>query len=409
MTKNTSGKFNKYITDYEKLRNFLRNISYGCFHRQYLVNKLGYNKRKYDNYWSQARSFLPMQRLIDRTHRRRKYHSLRGDRYYGAYNHLSKSFHITAVSPNFAFVNIAVLQILNAATKPLTINEIIDAICSPNTMVSHEYFNAVSSSLNRALKKMEENGLIIGEKQHRVLTYKLSPNPLLKLNTLELKMLRNAMTFYRNDALLSFPFYYLEETICTIGNFNLPKRRPFAQFTRTPLVNILDELNAAFILDCINDDKALQFIYNENTVTAQPMKIVRNYYTGHQYMMAYDTSSRPIHQRYRLDKMSYLKSMPKSNIPAPPPQPLSQLALLLHTTDEQDLQRLKHKILLQYDKAIFTKGEPVMVKIKMADTLQALPWLRTLHPQVEIVKPSWLRERIIQDLKEVMANYEQAK
>ena len=52
------GKFNNYITDYDKLRDFLRYISYGCYHKQYLAKKLGYSDRKYDNLWSQVRSFL---------------------------------------------------------------------------------------------------------------------------------------------------------------------------------------------------------------------------------------------------------------------------------------------------------------------------------------------------------------
>lgn len=409
MAKDTSGKFNKYITDYEKLRTFLRNISYGCYHRQYLVKKLNYSDRKYDNYWSQTRSFLPEQRLIDRTHQRRKYHSLRGDKYYGAYNYLSKSFHITSVSPHFAFINIAIMQILHSAAKPLTINELIDAIWEASTVPPDRYFNSDSSSLNRTLKGMETQGLIISKKQGRALTYELAPNPLLALTELELHILRNAVTFYRNDALFSFPFYYLEETLCTIGNLTLPKKHPLGQFTRTPLVTILDELTAAFILHCINNGAALKFTYNKKIITAQPMKIVRNYYTGHQYLIAYSTISRPIHQQFRLDKMSSLKCVPKSNIPEPPPQPNSQLTLLLHTADEQELHRLKKKILLQYDNAIFAHDEAITARIELADTLQALPWLRTLHPQVEIVEPSWLRRRIIQDLKEVVANYEQSQ
>lgn len=55
--------WNKYIADYDKLRMFLRYISYGCYHKQYLARQLGQSARSYEDNWARVRSFLPEDRL----------------------------------------------------------------------------------------------------------------------------------------------------------------------------------------------------------------------------------------------------------------------------------------------------------------------------------------------------------
>ena len=83
--------WNKYIADYDKLRMFLRYISYGCYHKQYLARQLGQSARSYEDNWARVRSFLPEDRLQAVRQGHREIHSLKGDSYHSAFNDLARS------------------------------------------------------------------------------------------------------------------------------------------------------------------------------------------------------------------------------------------------------------------------------------------------------------------------------
>ena len=400
------GKFNNYITDYDKLRDFLRYISYGCYHKQYLAKKLGYSDRKYDNIWSQVRSFLPNDRLLDRTLHRRKYHGLRGDSYYSSHNYLAKSYHMKALTPMSTFIDIAVMQALASADKPQSVKEICDIITeniNSDDNSSKAYLTA--SQMYKYLQNMTQRGITTMTKVNRTYVYSLSPNPLTAMTRAELNILRNAICFYRNTAPFSFPFYYLEETIRLTGKLEA-KKRSYSQFKHTRLVTILDELTAMFILYCIENNLALSFKYNKKNVTAIPVKLVNNYYTRHQYLVAFDTSKRPIHQKFRLDKITNIKSCQTDKHPMPIQEKISKVVLKLHTKTPDELQDIIKKIHSIHPEAEISSDEFCYVTIYTEDTLQLFPWIRTLHPYAEIIEPSGLRKRMIQDLQEVLANYE---
>lgn len=406
MSINSTGKFNNYISDYDKLRSFLRHISYGCYHKQYLAQKLGYKDRKYDNLWSQVRSFLPEDRLLDRTFHRRKYHGLRGDAYYSSSNYLAQSFHIKSLTPISTFIDIAIMQILATADMPKTAKEICDLISSNgNPDDISPKADITANQIYKYLQSLVQRGIITMTKSNRTYVYALSANPLTALTQAELNILRNVICFYRNTAPFSFPFYYLEETIRLVGKLE-DKRRSYSQFKNTRLVTILDELTAMFILHCIDDNLALQFSYNKKKITALPVKLVTNYYTKHQYLIAFDTSKRPIHQRFRLDKIANIKSCDIDKHPVPIQEKMSRVILKLHTETADELQNIIKRIQTRHPEAEITTEDSCYITIHTTDTLQLFPWIRTLHPYAEILEPSGLRKRMIQDLQEVLANYE---
>lgn len=406
MAINSSGKFNNYISDYDKLRSFLRHISYGCYHKQYLAQKLGYKDRKYDNLWSQVRSFLPEDRLLDRTFHRRKYHGLRGDAYYSSRNYLAQSYHIKSITPISTFIDIAIMQVLASVDTPVSAKDICDLISqngNPDDTSSKSYITA--NQMYKYLQSLVQRGIITMTKSNRTYVYALSPNPFTSMTRAELNILRNVICFYRNTAPFSFPFYYLEETICLVGKLD-DKRRSYSQFKNTRLVTILDELTAMFILYCMENNLALQFSYNKKKVTALPVKLVTNYYTKHQYLIAFDTNKRPIHQRFRLDKITNIKSCEIDKHPESIQEKLSKVVLKLHTETADELQNIIKRIQARHPEAEIAADGTCYVTIYTTDTLQLFPWIRTLHPYAEIMEPAGLRKRMIQDLEEVLANYE---
>lgn len=406
MAANNTSKFNNYITDYDKLRDFLRHISYGCYHKQYLAKKLGYTDRKYDNLWSQVRSTLPEDRLLNRTLHRRKYHGLRGDAYYSSRNYLAKTYHIKSLTPVSTFIDIAIMQVLASTGTPQTAKEICELLAdnvNPDDTSSSAYLEV--SQIYKYLQSMTERGLITTAKSERTYIFALSPNPFTAMTRAELNILRNVICFYRNTAPFSFPFYYLEETIRLVGKLDHTKRS-YSQFKNTRLVTILDELTAMFILDCMENNLALQFTYNKKRVTALPVKLVTNHYTKHQYLIAFDTDKRPIHQQFRLDKITNIKSCEIDKHPAPVQKNLAKVVLKLHTETADELQNLIKRIQLRHPDAEINADDACCVTIYTTDTLQLFPWIRTLHPYAEIMAPTGLRKRMIQDLQEVLTNYE---
>lgn len=50
---------NRFIGDYDTVRPLLRYISYGCYHKSFLVERLGQSARAYEENMARLRFFLP--------------------------------------------------------------------------------------------------------------------------------------------------------------------------------------------------------------------------------------------------------------------------------------------------------------------------------------------------------------
>ena len=101
----------KYIADYDKLRMFLRYISYGCYHKQYLARQLGQSARCYEDNWARVRSFLPEDRLQAVRQGHREVHSLKGDSYHSSFNDLARTYAIKSLKSSSAFALLCLLQV----------------------------------------------------------------------------------------------------------------------------------------------------------------------------------------------------------------------------------------------------------------------------------------------------------
>lgn len=111
--------WNKYIADYDKLRMFLRYISYGCYHKQYLARQLGQSARSYEDNWARVRSFLPEDRLQAVRQGHREIHSLKGDSYHSSFNDLARTYAIKSLKSSSAFALLCLLQVFLGQGCPL--------------------------------------------------------------------------------------------------------------------------------------------------------------------------------------------------------------------------------------------------------------------------------------------------
>ena len=111
--------WNKYIADYDKLRMFLRYISYGCYHKHYLARQLGQSARSYEDNLARVRFFLPEDRLQAVRQGHRENHSLKGDSYHSAFNDLARTYAIKSLKSSAAFALLCLLQVFSSKAADL--------------------------------------------------------------------------------------------------------------------------------------------------------------------------------------------------------------------------------------------------------------------------------------------------
>jgi CRISPR-associated endonuclease/helicase Cas3 len=49
-----------------------------------------------------------------------------------------------------------------------------------------------------------------------------------------------------------------------------------------------------------------------------------------------------------------------------------------------------------------------ILRVKIAEPIEMLPWIRGWGPQVEVLAPAWLRQQVSEDLLRAVAMYENA-
>lgn len=214
MPKSTSRGFNKYIANYDKLRSFLRYISYGCYHKKYLAHQLNQSTRSYEDNWARVRFFLPENRLQAIRDGHREIHSLKGDSYRSSFNDLAKTYEIKTLTSSAAFALICILQVFSTSNEPIDEASLYQYELVPTDNYFPSKFTDISrSTLHRYLKELTNQGILICHNKNGRFFYQLAPNYLPKLTNSEVSWLQDAIAFYRNISLLGVPGYFLAQTI----------------------------------------------------------------------------------------------------------------------------------------------------------------------------------------------------
>lgn len=431
--------WNKYIADYDKLRMFLRYISYGCYHKQYLARQLGQSARSYEDNWARVRSFLPEDRLQAVRQGHREIHSLKGDSYHSAFNDLARTYAIKSLKSSTAFALLCLLQIFSskAATSEKGAVGTNTSACAGDgasgdggfidetTLLQYELVptdrpfpklveDISRSTLHRYLCDLTGQGLLERREESGRYGYRLAPDLLGDLRTDEVEALLAAIAFYRNVSLLGMPGYFLEQSLRaqypTVHCGEVP-----CQFKHMTITRILDDDVLYALACCIAEHRAVHFTYRGKGVAAIPLRLVTDFESGRQYLLAVRkrraVSKRfTIAQSYRIDLIQGVKPtrVAKHQPEVTPPERHS-LQLAFRYDDERGRDHLIYRIREHAPEAVFRDdGQGALhVMLETVDDLKLMPWLRTFYLVVRIEKdgPAHLAERMKKDIEEALVHY----
>lgn len=439
--------WNKYIADYDKLRMFLRYISYGCYHKQYLARQLGQSVRSYEDNWVRVRYFLPEDRLQAVRQGHREIHSLKGDSYHSAFNDLARTYAIKSLKSSSAFALLCLLQVFSGKAvrsgredrltdaAGMTGANASDGACGAaddgrdfldeKTLLQYELVptdrafpkrveDISRSTLHRYLCDLTDQGLLERREESGRYGYRLAPDLLGGLCTDEVEALLAAIAFYRNVSLIGMPGYFLEQS--------LRARYPAAhcgevpcQFKHMTITRILDDDVFYALACCIAERRAVRFRYRGKGVVAIPLRLITDFESGRQYLLAIRkrraVSKRfTIAQSYRIDFMQAVKparavkDQPKVTLPE---RHILQLAF--RYDDERGRDHLIYRIREhEPEAAIHDDGLGTLhVTLETFDDLKLMPWIRTFYPIVRVEKdgPAHLAERMKIDIEEALKHY----
>lgn len=441
------GKANpKNINDFSKIAEFLRCLTYGCYHKtqlsdkkliedKELLNGAGISERTYENYLKRISFFLPDENTLATLEQgRRTIYRFVANR--NAKNELAGAYLRHSISKHDAFGYLLILQALAAAATPLKLSDIIDAIASAITSVDGEW-EADDNELpertyQRKIADLVDWGIVTAKPGKR---YALTPSPFAGLTDAERAELTLAICAHRELALLSVPGYQLIR--------HEPDGIPL-QLVNHSSARIIEDYNVYKLARAITEQRAISFSiepvtiksnkHNEDAAATKdqsdkkqklclPHKICIDTIRGRNYLVATDLRHNSGTVTYRLERINNLtllddKSMEEINgtiaaTLAKPARTRTAAPLVLQarvmTSTEHD--SLAAELLDRFPRAQLRDVEPDILEaeIVIEDKQTLIPYLRTLTPPVRIVSPEHQskQDRLEKDVKEALRNYGQ--
>lgn len=409
--------WNKYIADYGKLRMFLRYISYGCYHKQYLARQLGQSARSYEDNWARVRFFLPEDRLQAVRQGHREIHSLKGDSYHSAFNDLARTYAIKSLTPSAAFTLLCLLQVFSEDDPSNFLDEktLLQYELVPIDRPFPAQVDDISrSTLHRYLSDLTEQGLLERREDSGRYSYRIASNHLSGFSTEEVSTLLAAIAFYRNISLLGMPGYFLEQSLRAQYPESSCSEIP-CQFKHMTITRILDDDVLYCLAYCIVQHCAVHFTYRGKSISAIPLRLVTDFETGRQYLRAIRKRravSRhfTIEQSYRIDFIQAVHpARAIKNYPDVTPPKRHALRLTFRYDDARARSHIIYRIQEHEPEAIICDDgrDTLHVTIEVVDDLKLMPWLRTFYPIVRVEQdgPARLATRMQHDIEEALAHY----
>ena len=405
--------FNKFIGDYDTLRPFLRLVSYSCYDKEALAQRLGQSTRSAEDNWARVCFCLPEEMLLSARQARREIHGLRSDPYQLAGNFLARTYQIKTLTGRVIAALIFLLQTLAAAKEPMRQTALVRAYdLLPISEQQAEAAPKVSpATVFRQLGELESLGILRRTMRGNALCYSMAEEPLAKLTADERRTLYYAIGFYRFVAVLSVPGYFLATTLRCLYPEDAEPFLP-VQIKHSPITRILDDEVLHTIITAIEEQCAVTFSYRNRETIAVPQEIITDCHTGRQYMCAAvqrrGSAAFTKTCRFRIDCMERVapaKPICAAACPAPPPHTLT---LTLFYESERHRARLTQRIRARFPTAVFTEGAGCFyAAVEIADDLSLLPWIRTFHPWICIAADAspCLARRMRDDAEEALKNY----
>lgn len=398
--------FNKFNRSHKDLRKFLRLVSYGCYHRKQF-SKYGITPRTYDDFLRQLRFFIPFENIQVHRHEKFSYSTLSCDSRSTSENYLYRSFLLKTILPEHFLYSVAILQILEQAKKPLSYSEIVELAGEKIFEFNPEKLDRdLQQILRRRVKALEDSGVLKSYPENRKIFYRRFKNPLGELSPNEVEILSSAVNFYKNYSLISTAGYFFADSLKEIFQTQIPN---FFQFKNNNFVQILDDDILFLTLKAINNKRQISYRReNKPSVIVTPLEIETDFLCCRQYILAVRGKET---FKFRADKIidAEILDLPAQNF-SPPNKKLREIKLRVIFQDVAERNKRIEILNAETDfKIVDEERNSFICKIEVEDPLQFYPCLWKFQPWAKILSGAdGLRERMLNDAKEVLKNYAQS-
>lgn len=421
-----------FVDKFQVLRPLVQLLSHSCFHRK-AGKKLLHQSSTYDKNLVYIRQGL-YGYLRETKSKRKTVTHFPNNTYYQLDNQLARLFTLRTLSIQNMFVYIFIVFILGKSQNPLRVPEITqkwnDDICGKYTGNLPDSFYNPNLIIYRALDDLVKEGFVTKTGQKKEVRYTLTPDILSNLTAKEQQELYEAIRFYRNVAFLNVPGFYIQRLIKR--RFLLQSRQLY-QIRGNALTRIIDDEVLFQLGQAITHQQIITFTYQTSSTdmfskkeqkhTGLPIRLRTNYTYARQYVDLREakTNQKSNIYTYRLDRITNIHPANKDLQLREPIQgdttntsqktPLPLVLTLYYTTPAEEVY-IKTRIREHYPTVMIQRDSDTQshCSIYEQDPRHILPWLRSLHPYVQI-HPSQhhaveeMRQRMITSIKEALKNY----
>lgn len=404
MGRRKGAPFTPFMKHYDLLRSFLRRISYGCYARADFI-ALGVSGRSYDDLRRRMEVFVPEMYVRKSRHKNVQNVTLRGDAYLSSNNYLIHSFRCAGfTSPIQVFCLLSILQYVQTLDRSVPRVELLNRLALGMPDLNE-------STLRSYLRLLCEVGLLrrtsMGTAQFTAVK-----NPLRTLSAEDARLLRFAMVFYRQAALVAVLGYDPADVLDR--SFPPAPTETLWLFKNAPAVRILDDAVLLTLISAIERREAVSFCYEGSALCRTMMPYTLSVRTSDQ--RRYVTGAEGGTQlSLRIDKMSDVRvvraSIRRQKERAGGDEKCeadTEIALRLCFDSAAMRRALSARIRVQFPLAVFVreKSHSCTVHFAARDPRSLAPFLRTMYPYCAVIAPESLRSYMLKDVREALRRYE---
>lgn len=409
----------RYNRHYNQLREFLRLLSYGCYHKTYITKALSISPAAYDKYLSEAKQILPLERLYEEGYGHRIIHTVKGDTYYAFDNYLHHLFESSSIQPQKLFYILCIFQLLGKSKTAISVPELPEKI---ETAMSRlpvdtiiDEITADIKTLRRIVSDLVEEGVLKEEKKdNRTKLYRLPDNPLQDLSTDEANALLYALIWYCTTANFSVPGFFLTEVLRL--TFRLDEEQPVAQFKNIDLARILEDEDVLTILSAIEKKEYISCTVNRKKTSILPLKIITNYNKRRRYLVGLEKRTGKNTTQYkelrtlRLDTLENILPGKRCRSKKNPTVTSKTVPVTMELRGEspQHLLSLLGQISNHFHAVTIALDSETSCRctINVSDPQSIVPWALSFGSSINVLHPV-VQKRIKAHIKEALARYEQ--
>lgn len=424
--------FADFIKHYDNIRSILREMFlYGCFSREDYENKKIGSSRKVSYEIRRIQQYIEKEFI--RTDRDGKvkllslsYDAITNTKNFLVSTYLNKSFTRTDIMLHYY-----ILLILNNISKPLTINEIEDALVE-NNLIDYEVIS--SKTIERKVKKLcDSMGLIQAKKIGRSKVYSIEEDILEELTSEEVDKLMDMVSLYKNILFPNMAGYYLEDTHKQYMEFERGMDNcsdDIFQYQKLHFHPIIEEEILWKLLNAIKDKKKITLEYNKDIPSRSrysseeiiPYKIRYDVECGRWYLISFKgdkcfisrldrlSDVKILNQHYNEDGLEerYKKAMMYSWSAVQingntEPETFKFKVTIDDSSENYIIDRIKAE-LETYEVEEIDRYTYIFTKT-VNDCNELTPWIRGYAGRIEVIEPAYIRKKINRDWKEMLKSY----